>query len=141
MPQLLLGGSFASQLAKVIQHDHIEPPFERAGVRLHIGFDGGQVLSARVAPDALLGNPGDGWRQMTAALLGERSGTAWLGWATIFAVIELATLCALGAYFVNATLRKRPLQATAFLPFGSCIWPATSRVRLKKRVLVAAASP
>ncbi|HZP28281.1 MAG TPA: acyl-CoA dehydrogenase family protein [Acidimicrobiia bacterium] len=42
-----------------------------------VRFDG-----ARVPPDALLGTPGDGWRQMTAALLGERSGTAWLGWAT-----------------------------------------------------------
>jgi leader peptidase (prepilin peptidase)/N-methyltransferase len=49
---------------------------------------------------------------------------AWLGWATIFAVIELATLSALGAYFVNATLRKRPLQATAFLPFGLFLAPA-----------------
>ncbi len=42
-----------------------------------IRFDG-----ARVPPGALLGSPGEGWRQMTAALLGERSGTAWLGWAT-----------------------------------------------------------
>jgi leader peptidase (prepilin peptidase)/N-methyltransferase len=49
---------------------------------------------------------------------------AWLGWATIFAVIELATLSALGAYFVNATLRKRPLKATAFLPFGLFLAPA-----------------
>jgi leader peptidase (prepilin peptidase)/N-methyltransferase len=49
---------------------------------------------------------------------------AWLGWVTIFAVIELATLAALGAYFVNAYLRKRPLKATAFLPFGLFLAPA-----------------
>jgi leader peptidase (prepilin peptidase)/N-methyltransferase len=49
---------------------------------------------------------------------------AWLGWATIFAVIELATLSALGAYFVNARLRKRPLKATEFLPFGLFLAPA-----------------
>jgi leader peptidase (prepilin peptidase)/N-methyltransferase len=49
---------------------------------------------------------------------------AWLGWATIFAVIELATLSALGAYFVNGYLTKRPLKATAFLPFGLFLAPA-----------------
>jgi leader peptidase (prepilin peptidase) / N-methyltransferase len=43
---------------------------------------------------------------------------AWLGAVTTFAVIELATLSALGAYIVNAYLNKRPLKATAFLPFG-----------------------
>jgi leader peptidase (prepilin peptidase)/N-methyltransferase len=49
---------------------------------------------------------------------------AWLGWATIFAAIELATLSALGAYFINARLRKRPLKATEFLPFGLFLAPA-----------------
>jgi leader peptidase (prepilin peptidase) / N-methyltransferase len=49
---------------------------------------------------------------------------AWLGFVTIFAVIELATLSALGAYFVNSTIRKRPLKATAFLPFGLFLAPA-----------------
>jgi leader peptidase (prepilin peptidase) / N-methyltransferase len=49
---------------------------------------------------------------------------AWLDWVTIFAVIELATLAALGAYFVNAYWRKRPLKATAFLPFGLFLAPA-----------------
>jgi leader peptidase (prepilin peptidase)/N-methyltransferase len=49
---------------------------------------------------------------------------AWLGWTTIFAVIELATLAALGAYFVNGYFRKRPLKATAFLPFGLFLAPA-----------------
>jgi leader peptidase (prepilin peptidase) / N-methyltransferase len=49
---------------------------------------------------------------------------AWLDWVTIFAVIELAALSALGAYFVNAYLRKRPLKATAFLPFGLFLAPA-----------------
>jgi 3-oxocholest-4-en-26-oyl-CoA dehydrogenase alpha subunit len=31
---------------------------------------------------AVLGTVGQGWRQMTAALVDERSGAAWLGWAT-----------------------------------------------------------
>jgi leader peptidase (prepilin peptidase)/N-methyltransferase len=48
----------------------------------------------------------------------------WLGWATIFAVIELATLSALGAYLVNGYFRNRPLKATAFLPFGLFLAPA-----------------
>jgi len=42
-----------------------------------IRFDG-----ATVGPEALLGKADRGWRQLTGALLGERSGTAWLGWAT-----------------------------------------------------------
>jgi leader peptidase (prepilin peptidase)/N-methyltransferase len=49
---------------------------------------------------------------------------AWLGWATIFAAIELATLSALGAYFVSGYLNKRPLKSTAFLPFGLFLAPA-----------------
>jgi leader peptidase (prepilin peptidase)/N-methyltransferase len=49
---------------------------------------------------------------------------AWLGWATIFAVVELATLSALGAYLATAVLRKRPLKAAAFLPFGTFLAPA-----------------
>jgi leader peptidase (prepilin peptidase)/N-methyltransferase len=49
---------------------------------------------------------------------------AWLGFATIFAVIELAALAALGAYIVNGYVRKRPLKATEFLPFGLFLAPA-----------------
>ena len=49
---------------------------------------------------------------------------AWLGFVTIFAVIELAALSALGAYVVNGYLRRRPLKATAFLPFGAFLAPA-----------------
>jgi leader peptidase (prepilin peptidase)/N-methyltransferase len=49
---------------------------------------------------------------------------AWLGFATIFAVIELAALSALGAYLINAYFRKRPLKATEFLPFGLFLAPA-----------------
>jgi leader peptidase (prepilin peptidase)/N-methyltransferase len=48
----------------------------------------------------------------------------WLNFVTIFAVIELATLSALGAYIVSGYLRKRPLKATAFLPFGLFLAPA-----------------
>jgi alkylation response protein AidB-like acyl-CoA dehydrogenase len=42
-----------------------------------ITFDG-----VRVGADALLGERDLGWRQLGAALLSERSGAAWLGWAT-----------------------------------------------------------
>jgi leader peptidase (prepilin peptidase)/N-methyltransferase len=49
---------------------------------------------------------------------------AWLGFVTIFAVIELAALSALGAYGMSAYLRKRPLRPSAFLPFGLFLAPA-----------------
>ena len=49
---------------------------------------------------------------------------AWLGLVMVFAVVELATLTALGAYLLNAKIRRRPLKATAFLPFGSFLAPA-----------------
>ncbi|MDI1267015.1 MAG: A24 family peptidase [bacterium] len=49
---------------------------------------------------------------------------AWLGLVTLFAVIELATLAALGAYLLIGLIRRRPLKATAFLPFGSFLAPA-----------------
>lgn len=48
----------------------------------------------------------------------------WLGFVAIFAVIELATLAALGAYLLVGVIRKRPLRTTAFLPFGSFLAPA-----------------
>jgi alkylation response protein AidB-like acyl-CoA dehydrogenase len=37
---------------------------------------------ARVGRDAALGEVDNGWRQLAGALLAERSGVAWLGWAT-----------------------------------------------------------
>jgi alkylation response protein AidB-like acyl-CoA dehydrogenase len=37
---------------------------------------------AAVTGGSLLGEAGAGWRQLTGALLAERSGVAWLGWAT-----------------------------------------------------------
>jgi leader peptidase (prepilin peptidase)/N-methyltransferase len=49
---------------------------------------------------------------------------AWLGWVTIFAVVELATLAALGAYLAHRYLHRRPLRASAFLPFGAFLAPA-----------------
>ena len=49
---------------------------------------------------------------------------AWLGFVTIFAVVELATLAALGAYFLSGAIRKRPFKATAILPFGVFLAPA-----------------
>lgn len=48
----------------------------------------------------------------------------WLGLTTLFAVIELATLAALAAYILTGALRRRPLKATAFLPFGLFLAPA-----------------
>ena len=42
-----------------------------------VRFDG-----AVVGADAVIGEIDQGWRQLTGALLGERSGAAWLGWAT-----------------------------------------------------------
>jgi leader peptidase (prepilin peptidase)/N-methyltransferase len=49
---------------------------------------------------------------------------AWLSLVTVFAVIELATLSALAAYIVSGAINKRPLKATAFLPFGLFLAPA-----------------
>jgi leader peptidase (prepilin peptidase) / N-methyltransferase len=49
---------------------------------------------------------------------------AWLSLVTVFAVIELAALSALGAYVLNGALRKRALRATAVLPFGMFLAPA-----------------
>jgi alkylation response protein AidB-like acyl-CoA dehydrogenase len=37
---------------------------------------------ATVGPEAVLGDVDRGWKQLTGALLGERSGSAWMGWAT-----------------------------------------------------------
>ena len=49
---------------------------------------------------------------------------AWLGLVTLFAVVELAALSALGAYFLTGAIRRRKLKATAFLPFGLFLAPA-----------------
>jgi leader peptidase (prepilin peptidase)/N-methyltransferase len=48
----------------------------------------------------------------------------WLNFVTIFVVIELAALSALGAYFVSGYLRDRRPRATALLPFGLFLAPA-----------------
>jgi leader peptidase (prepilin peptidase)/N-methyltransferase len=53
-----------------------------------------------------------------------RRGWRLARWATIFAVIELATVSAVGAYIVSGYLNKHPLKATAFLPFGLFLAPA-----------------
>jgi alkylation response protein AidB-like acyl-CoA dehydrogenase len=37
---------------------------------------------ATVDRDTVLGQVDQGWKQLTGALLGERSGSAWMGWAT-----------------------------------------------------------
>lgn len=54
-----------------------------------------------------------------AAVLG-----AWLGWVTIFAVLEVATVTAIAAYLIYALVHRRKLRGTAFLPFGSFLAPA-----------------
>lgn len=68
------------------------------------------------------------WRKRDGLGLGDVKLAAvagtWLGWVTIFAVIELATLSALGAYLIAGWLRRRPMRATAFLPFGLFLAPA-----------------
>jgi leader peptidase (prepilin peptidase)/N-methyltransferase len=49
---------------------------------------------------------------------------AWLSLVTIFAVIELAALAAIGAYLLASVRNRRPLRGTAFLPFGVFLAPA-----------------
>ena len=53
-------------------------------VRTANGWDLGTVRfdQASLGADALLGERDQGWRTLTGALIGERSGVAWLGWAT-----------------------------------------------------------
>ena len=48
----------------------------------------------------------------------------WLGLPMLFAAIELAALAAIGAYLLNAAIKRRPLKSTAFLPFGTFLAPA-----------------
>jgi leader peptidase (prepilin peptidase) / N-methyltransferase len=49
---------------------------------------------------------------------------AWLGWVTILAAVEFATLSALGVYLLSGFIHKRRIKATAFLPFGAFLAPA-----------------
>jgi leader peptidase (prepilin peptidase)/N-methyltransferase len=51
-------------------------------------------------------------------------GGAWLDFTAMAAVIELAGLSAIAAYAANAALRRKPMRATAFLPFGLFLAPA-----------------
>ena len=53
-------------------------------VRTANGWDLGTVRfdQASIGDDSLLGERDQGWRTLTGALIGERSGVAWLGWAT-----------------------------------------------------------
>lgn len=68
------------------------------------------------------------WRGRDGLGLGDVKLTAvcgaWLDLATVVAVIELAALLAIGAYVANAALQRKPLRATAFLPFGLFLAPA-----------------
>ncbi len=49
---------------------------------------------------------------------------AWLGLPALFAAIEIAALAAIGAYLLNAAIKRAPLKLTAFLPFGTFLAPA-----------------
>ena len=49
---------------------------------------------------------------------------AWLDLPALFAAIEVAALAAIGAYILNAAIKRRPLRTTAFLPFGTFLAPA-----------------
>lgn len=68
------------------------------------------------------------WRGRDGMGLGDvkLAGTAaaWLGLTTLFVVIEMAALSALGAYLLNGAIRRRPLKAHAFLPFGVFLAPS-----------------
>lgn len=49
---------------------------------------------------------------------------AWLDWLTIAGVIELAAISALATYLLQSLLLRRPLRATAALPFGLFFAPS-----------------
>ncbi len=70
------------------------PGVEVERVRTANGWDLGTIRfnGAIVGAEALLGERSRGWRQLGAALLNERSGMAWLGWArrNLEALVELA---------------------------------------------------
>lgn len=93
-------------------------PLDASGVRIvrrptangwtlsEITFD-----DVRVGADAVLGVPGMGFSQMAAALVDERSGAAWAGWAT--RMVE-----ALGAWtltIVDPSLRRDAVSAVVAL--------------------------
>jgi leader peptidase (prepilin peptidase)/N-methyltransferase len=48
----------------------------------------------------------------------------WLGLPALFGAIELAALAAIGAYLLNAAVKRAALKSTAFLPFGAFLAPA-----------------
>ncbi|QFI75589.1 prepilin peptidase [Bradyrhizobium betae] len=66
---------------------------------------------------------------------------AWLELPTAAAVIELAALSAIAAYIAAAAMRRRPMRATAFLPFGLFMAPAIWIGWLSERLLLRWAYP
>ena len=74
------------------------------------------VQAAALAPAAVPGTDARyrRWRGRDGLGLGDIKlaavAGAWLSLVTFFATIEFAALSALGAYILNATLRKRPLE-------------------------------
>ena len=69
-----------------------------------------------------------GWRGRDGMGLGDVKlaaiAGAWLGFTTFLVVIEIAALIALGTYLLTGAIGRRPLKATAFLPFGVFLAPA-----------------
>ncbi|WP_445216630.1 hypothetical protein ACKWRH_31155 [Bradyrhizobium sp. Pa8] len=49
---------------------------------------------------------------------------AWLDLTTVAVAIQMTALAAIAAYVHNVALRRMPLSATAFLPFGLFLAPA-----------------
>jgi leader peptidase (prepilin peptidase)/N-methyltransferase len=78
------------------------------------------LLALMAGYRALRGRDGLGLGDVKLAAVGG----AWLGLPALFAAIELAALAAIGAYLLNAAIKRRPLQSTALLPFGTFLAPA-----------------
>jgi alkylation response protein AidB-like acyl-CoA dehydrogenase len=77
------------------------------------GWDLSEITldDVRVGPDAVLGVVGRGFTQMAAALVDERSGAAWAGWAT-------RMVAALGAWsltITDAALQREAVHAVVAL--------------------------
>jgi leader peptidase (prepilin peptidase) / N-methyltransferase len=78
------------------------------------------LLGLMAAYRALRGRDGLGLGDVKLAAVAG----VWLGIPALFAAIELAALAAIGAYLLNAAIKRRPLKSTAFLPFGTFLAPA-----------------
>jgi leader peptidase (prepilin peptidase)/N-methyltransferase len=78
------------------------------------------LLALMAGYRALRGRDGLGLGDVKLAAV---AGT-WLVLPALFAAIEFAALAAIGAYVLNAAIKRAPLKSTAFLPFGLFLAPA-----------------